>query len=36
MERMSKMSEGGGGSCPVMAAKYFDPFNEKFEFGWNC
>lgn len=29
------MSEGGG-SCPVMASKYFDPFNEKFEFGWNC
>ena len=26
----------GGGSCPFMGSKYFDPFNEKFEFGWNC
>lgn len=27
MERMAKMSEGGGGSCPMMGGKYFDPFN---------
>ena len=35
MERMAKMQESGG-SCPMMSAKYFDPFNEKMEFGWNC
>lgn len=36
MERMAKMQESGGGSCPMMSSKYFDPFNEKMEFGWNC
>lgn len=29
------MSEAGG-SCPVMTSKYYDPFNEKFDYGWNC
>jgi hypothetical protein len=37
MQRMAEMSEkGGGGSCPFMGSKYFDPFNEKMEYGWNC
>lgn len=35
MERMAKMQESGG-SCPVMGAKFFDPFNQKLEFGWDC
>ena len=26
----------GGGSCPFMGSKYYDPMNEKHEFGWNC
>ena len=34
---MAAMSEGGGGgSCPFMGGKYFDPFNEKFDYGFNC
>ena len=35
---MAAMSQnGGGGSCPVMSAKYFDPFNEEaLEPGYDC
>ena len=35
MERMSEMSSGGG-SCPFMASKHWDPFNQKVNFGYNC
>lgn len=37
MQRMAEMTEKNqGGSCPMMGSKYFDPFNEKFDFGYNC
>ena len=34
MERMAQMN--GGGSCPLMGSKYYDPLNQKLELGWNC
>jgi len=32
---MSEMSNTGG-SCPVMSSKYYDPFNQKMDYGWTC
>lgn len=38
MKRMAAMNQnGGGGSCPMMGAKYFDPFNEEtMDYGYEC
>ena len=38
LKRMAAMSNGGGGgSCPMMGTKYFDPFNEEsLEYGYDC
>ena len=34
---MAAMQANGGGSCPVVASKYFDPFNEEqLEYGYEC
>ena len=38
LKRMQQMSQNNeGSSCPVMSAKYFDPFNEEtLEYGYDC
>lgn len=36
-KRMASMGANGGGSCPVQAPKYFDPFNEEtLDPGYDC
>jgi len=37
LKKMSAMQANGGGSCPMMATKYYDPFNEEtLEHGYEC